>query len=557
MVEATGNCYDALGVPRTATSDELKAAYAAILKNERARIAAGAGNPESLAQARAAYATLSDPVRRAGHDAALPAAPQVSGEKSLKFEAPADAEPPLRRRNVLARAWRGEVKAWKIFWFLVVPSWLLLGLVPVGLVVIATVLAPALLPPEAMSTLSLVLLLVLAAGPVLLWRCAFNVSWRPLGYAARAGMVVLVLSNGAVTGELYRRLSDGPPAAAIREPIAKERELLVASQRGDLKKVKALIAAGADVKLADPGPREKGRTALHWAAGGTEYNRNGKHLDVARLLLAHGADVNAKADGGYTPLHVAAGLNQVDIVRWLLDNGADVDAKDRRATPLEAAVLQGHEAVVAVLLERKPRLGGVLQVYQLMGTYYPQHTAILRRLLDAGADVNEVDERGATPIAYVARRSEDAVVLLLTRGADLSAGRGDTAGTIGAIVGAGYLRAVEHMFTADLDPGIRGRNGETLMHYGVDAGEKMLALLHSKGARYDLPDNKGDQPIHYAARQGRSDAVRWLVTIGADPGAKNRDGKTAMQLAETAQAAAVRQPPRPVNVQRETHGFPP
>src|SRR4030095_9822387 len=51
----------------------------------------------------------------------------------------------------------------------------------------------------------------------------------------------------------------------------------------------------------------------------------GPHPDVVRVLLAHGADPNAR-DGGdnATPLHFAAAQGNVDSVRLLLDAGADV-----------------------------------------------------------------------------------------------------------------------------------------------------------------------------------------------------------------------------------------
>src|SRR4030095_12671335 len=51
----------------------------------------------------------------------------------------------------------------------------------------------------------------------------------------------------------------------------------------------------------------------------------GPHPDVVRVLLAHGADPNAR-DGGdnATPLHFAAAHGDVESVRLLLDAGADV-----------------------------------------------------------------------------------------------------------------------------------------------------------------------------------------------------------------------------------------
>ena len=65
------------------------------------------------------------------------------------------------------------------------------------------------------------------------------------------------------------------------------------------------------------------------------------HTEVAELLLAKGADVNAKADGqgGATPLLAAAFNGWRDTAELLLAKGADINAKDLHgSTPLFMAV---------------------------------------------------------------------------------------------------------------------------------------------------------------------------------------------------------------------------
>jgi ankyrin repeat protein len=64
---------------------------------------------------------------------------------------------------------------------------------------------------------------------------------------------------------------------------------------------------------------KKGFTVLHRAASSNS-------VDVARLLIEHGANVNVISKRGYTPLHRAALSNSVDVARLLLERGANVHA---------------------------------------------------------------------------------------------------------------------------------------------------------------------------------------------------------------------------------------
>lgn len=82
------------------------------------------------------------------------------------------------------------------------------------------------------------------------------------------------------------------------------------------------------------------------------------HPEVARLLLAHGAEVNARSRSTRfakenTPLHAAAANRQVGVAELLIAHGADVNARDGSGyTPLALAANSKNDLLVVILLEK-------------------------------------------------------------------------------------------------------------------------------------------------------------------------------------------------------------
>jgi hypothetical protein len=94
--------------------------------------------------------------------------------------------------------------------------------------------------------------------------------------------------------------------------------------------VELLIARGANVNARD----KYGWTPLFNAT-------DDRRLSQARILISHGADVNAKDSHGNTPLHDGARWANAKAVELLLASGADVNAKnDEGETPLDLAIWQ-------------------------------------------------------------------------------------------------------------------------------------------------------------------------------------------------------------------------
>ena len=179
--------------------------------------------------------------------------------------------------------------------------------------------------------------------------------------ANRYGITPLYLAcvNGsaAIIGKLLNAGAD-----ANAESTEGETALMTASRTGNVDAVKVLLAHGADVNARESW---HGETALMWAVAQ-------KHAAVARELIAKGADVNARSTtnkwerqnsaeprekwlplGGLTVLEFAARQGCVDCVPVLLQAGADINAVDQDGiTSLLSAMINGHYDVANVLIEK-------------------------------------------------------------------------------------------------------------------------------------------------------------------------------------------------------------
>lgn len=210
----------------------------------------------------------------------------------------------------------------------------------------------------------------------------------------RAEPHLTMMAGGPCVGTSSQASQNAAPAPARRPPSteADNDQLLFASLQADVWRVRTLVAAGADVNCAlltrlEEGHRRKhldvGSTPLHLTCGGASHwedepdraawaGRMRHRVEVARLLVASGADTAARTAEGETPLHLCAALHRVDLVRILLsaDPPPIVDARNRAGqTPLACAC--GAESLLSAH-------AGVFRV------------DTVRALLAAGADPNAV-----------------------------------------------------------------------------------------------------------------------------------------------------------------------
>ncbi len=118
--------------------------------------------------------------------------------------------------------------------------------------------------------------------------------------------------------------------SAATDTRSESNALCDAVRSGDLRAVKEQLANGVDINAEDS---EFGVAALSWAALLDD-------TEIAKFLIAKGADVNAKSRDGSTPLHSAAFLGHTEIAELLIQKGAEVNPKNYRGeTPLDASMV--------------------------------------------------------------------------------------------------------------------------------------------------------------------------------------------------------------------------
>ncbi|MCB1933888.1 MAG: ankyrin repeat domain-containing protein [Candidatus Accumulibacter sp.] len=166
--------------------------------------------------------------------------------------------------------------------------------------------------------------------------------------------------------------------------------LLCAAGRGDAAAAQALLARGADVDHAN----SLGETAIHHAVP------NADHACLLTLLDA-GADVDEETSDGWTALMIAARLGHPDALHLLLSRGARCDARTVGGATALILAADGRSEPT-----RDPSFHGRIE-------------AVLRQLVQAGADPNAADNAGCTAL-HGAARGFDAgrVKCLLELGAD-------------------------------------------------------------------------------------------------------------------------------------------
>jgi len=261
---------------------------------------------------------------------------------------------------------------------------------------------------------------------------------------------------------------------------------------GNIPILQILLKKGASLGVQNLG----GSTVLHEAV------RLG-NVEAAGLLLKAGSSLTSTDNLGNTPLHNLVFWDSQDMGDLLLNSGAAINAKNKDGrTTLQEAVRRGETKLVSYLLKKKadPNARDSLGRSPLFDAVQISSQELVQLLISQGGSVNIRDASGSTILHQAAIAAPKGIIdLLISNNGDLFAE--NASGITPAVIA------------------LKG-NPETWKNF-----------FNPKNV--NLQNNQGSTAVHLAAASGVSPlAVQYIMGIGADLEIRNKDGKTAADVAK-------------------------
>ncbi|KAK3103049.1 hypothetical protein FSP39_016076 [Pinctada imbricata] len=391
-------------------------------------------------------------------------------------------------------------------------------------------------------------------------RCKDNEDLTPLHCAAGEGNIIIVqkLFEAAAKQDGWVTISN----MVTDRDCDQNTCLHLAVENGHFDVVKACLEKRADVNT----PSANYMHPLHLAAKAGDLN-------CVRILIEHKARIDALNDEMATPLHIAAAHNHKEVVEFLVERRAPLEKKDKdNYTPLLMAAYTGNADVLDLLLKKGADYEAVdkndktaiylaaeedkvdaikvmlsyPQVRKLMdiGDRYDNHPlhvaaqdgylAVVKALLDSGADLDCKNEEEQTPLHLAAKFGRTNVVKEIVLRDKSSVNdedeNSDTPLHLAAMNGHNKVAQVLIKCSAD----VAARNGSmwTPLDCAASKGRvKVSQTLIDADAPIDPMDKTKTTPLHLAAKNGHDNVVVCLLENHANVAQRDSDGHNCLDLA--------------------------
>jgi ankyrin repeat protein len=346
-----------------------------------------------------------------------------------------------------------------------------------------------------------------------LWGSALHAA-AGLGYPE---VMKVLLAHGAdinVQGVAHGTMPNGTP-------------LIKAAEVGRKESVLFLLEHGADINM--PGGIFEYKSPLQAAI----YGGDGHNTSIVKLLLENGAVAYPNAGDYNFELHIASEGGNIEVVRMLLDLGADVNFQHGTwGTPLQASARWGRprdEAVANLLLERGAQVNTTDLASRhlrsaLEAAAFAGNLTFVQLLLDRGARIaDSQSDFGSALIAAATGGHEAIVQLLLGKGADVGFQTGRIGSALHAAAEQAMVKTVQLLIMNGADVNREGGEYHSALQAAafscerkVKDGLEVLKTLLNNGAEVNKQGGKFGSALQAAAFSCSTEAVRLLISEGAN-----------------------------------------
>ncbi|MBP3416622.1 MAG: ankyrin repeat domain-containing protein [Spirochaetaceae bacterium] len=260
---------------------------------------------------------------------------------------------------------------------------------------------------------------------------------------------------------------------------------------------------------------EDGQTPLHLSS-------IQNHTGITSYLLEQGANISAQDISGATPLHESIRYGNLENARLLLDAGAKVNAQDNLGkSPILLIMPKTNQAeIYSLLLSYRANVNikdmygdSVLHIATMNGA----NDNTLNQLILAGADINERNKEGITPLALAVDYRRTAIIqFYINAGADIHAedNMGQTPLTRSLKAGPDMTKKIlisRNIFSRD-------SYGNTAYHLAILTAEPNLVLEE---------ETKSEKPV----ADDLTLTLEYIYSLNKEINSQNRDGDTPLSLA--------------------------